>query len=273
MSKIQIDKGKIIRGKPIVLNDFITIYQHSIGEILDFGEQQFFTTFHTMCSAPWDIPSMLDDMGIFFMDITDWENFIMMRSIYQKKSTSILLGDLDISSFEPVPRLKEDITDETPENEMYEIILQDKDGHIIDESLYRILIAYISEIINFQHKNKKPGNKTTAKILIEDDKRERKRIAEKDKPYESFIYDSVISLVNTEELSYTYETIFDLTLYQFTKSLIQIQGKKSAIALLQGSMSGFCDTSNIPKEDMQWMYSDDKYKPKGKKLVNQKVKK
>ena len=84
---------------------------------------------------------------------------------------------------------------------------------------------------------------------------------------ESYIYDTVISLVNTEELSYTYETIFNLTLYQFTKSLIQIQGKKSAIALLQGSMSGFCDTSGIPKEDLQWMYSDDKYKPKGKKTL------
>ena len=42
MSKIYVDKGKIIRGKPIVLNDFITIYQYSIGEILDFGEQKFF---------------------------------------------------------------------------------------------------------------------------------------------------------------------------------------------------------------------------------------
>ena len=273
MSKIQIDKGKIIRGKPIVLNDFITIYQHSVGDILEFGEQQFFTTFHTMCSAPWDIPSMLDDMGIFFMDISEWENFIMMRSIYSKESTSILLGDLDISSFQPVPRIKDGVTDDTPENEMYEIVLQDEEGHIIDEPMYRLLTAYIGEIINFHHKNKRPGNKTTAKIFIEDDRKERKRLAEKDKPYESFIYDSVISLVNTEELSYTYETIFDLTLYQFTKSLIQIQGKKSAMALLQGSMSGFCDTSNIPKEDMQWMYSDDKYKPKGKKLVNQKVKK
>ena len=272
MPKVQVDKGKIIRGKPIVINDFITIYQHTIGEILDFGEQQFFTTFHTMCSAPWDMPSMLDDMGIFFMDITDWECFVMMRSIFTKEATSILLGDLDISSFQIKPRLKENITEDTPEDEQFEITLEDDAGHIIDESIYRLLIAYISEIINFSHKNKKPGNKTTAKILIEDDRRERKRIAEKDKPYESFIYDSVISLVNTEELSYTYETIFDLTLYQFTKSLIQIQGKKSAMALLQGSMSGFCDTCNIPKEDMQWMYSDEKYKPRGKKLVNQKVK-
>ena len=273
MPKIQIDKGKIIRGKPIILNDFITIYQHPIGEILDFGEQQFFTTFHTMCSAPWDIPSMLDDMGIFFMDITPWECFVMMRSIYPKESTSILLGDLDIASFQPVPRIKEGITEETPENEMYEIVLQDEQEHIIDENIYNQLISYISEIINFQHKNKKPGNKATAEIMIMDDRKERKRSVEKDKPYESFIYDSVISLVNTEECSYNYDTIFDLTLYQFTKSLIQIQGKKSAMALLQGSMSGFCDTSGIPKEDMQWMYSDEKYKPRGKKLVSEKSKK
>lgn len=272
MSKIQIDKAKIIRGNPIVLNDFITIYQHTIGEIVEFGEQRFLSTFHTMCSSPWDIPSMLDDMGVYFMDITPWELFILFRSMYSKEATSILLGDLDLSSFQPLTREKEGINDDTPEDEKYEIILRDEEGHIIDQTIYELLIAYISEIINFQHKNKKPGNKTTAMILIQDDRKDRKRAEEKDKPYESFIYDSVISLVNTEELSYTYETIFDLTLYQFTKSLIQIQGKKSAMALLQGSMSGFCDTSGIPKEDMQWMYSDDKYKPKGKKLVNQKIK-
>ena len=272
MPKIYVDKGKIIRGKPIVLNEFITIYQHTIGEILDFGEQKFLSTFHTMCSAPWDIPSMLDDMGIFFMDLSSWELFVMMRSIYPKESTELLLGDLDLSSFQPVVRLNENCEENTEDNNMREIILQDDNGYIIDESTYNLLVAYISEIINFQHKNKKPGNKATANIMIMDDRKERKRAEKENKPYESFIYDSVISLVNTEECSYNYETIFDLTLYQFTKSLIQIQGKKSAMALLQGSMSGFCDTSGIPKEDMQWMYSDDKYKPRGKKLINEKHK-
>lgn len=280
--KIYVDKAKIIRGRPIVINDFITIYQHSIGEIVEQGEQKFFSIFHTMCSAPWDMPSTLDDMGIFFMDLTPWELFVMMRAMYDVESTGMLLGDLDLSKFQPVVRLKEiekkeiigqEQNDETVQEPQQEIILQDEEGHIIDEDMYDLLIAYIGEIINFQHKNKKPGNRTTANILIEEDRKERKRAEEKDKPYESFIYDSVISLVNTEELSYTYETIFDLTLYQFMKSLIQIQGKKSAMALLQGSMSGFCDTSNIPKEDMQWMYSDEKYKPKGKKLVNTKIKK
>ena len=259
----QIDKGKVLRGQPIVLNEVITIYQHSIGDILDFGEQQFFSTFHTMCSAPWDMPSMLDDMGIDFMDISSWEFFIMMRSLYSKSNTSILLGDLDISTFIPIVVQKED---------RQEIILKNEEGLVIDENMYEELISYISEIISYNHKNKKAGNKTTAKILIEEDRRERKRNEKKEKPYESIIYDAVISLVNTEELSYTYETIFNLTLYQFMKSFTQIQGKKSAIALLQGSMSGFCDTSNIPKEDMQWIYSDDKYKPRTRKLVNNKVK-
>ena len=223
-----------------------------------------------MCSNPWDMPALLDEMGINYMEITSWEMFVMMHSMYNIDSTKMLLGDLDLSSFQPMVRNIDN--EESTNDPIHEIILCDDNGNIIDEDIYNLLIAYISEIINFQHKNKKPGNKTTANILLQEDIKERKKAAEKDKPYESYIYDTVISLVNTEELSYTYETIFNLTLYQFTKSLIQIQGKKSAIALLQGSMSGFCDTSGIPKEDLQWMYSDDKYKPKGKKLVNQKTK-
>ena len=86
------------------------------------------------------------------------------------------------------------------------------------------------------------------------------------------IYDIIISLVNTEEFSYTYDTVYDLTLYQLMKSFTQIQGKKAAVALMQGSMSGFVDTSGISNMDMTWTYSAEKYKPKGKKLITNKTK-
>ena len=89
----------------------------------------------------------------------------------------------------------------------------------------------------------------------------------KNDKYESMFHNGIISLVNTEEFPYTYETVFNLTMYQFTKSLMQINGKKQACAMLQGSMSGFVDTSKIPSSSFQWMYSDEKYnKRTGKTL-------
>ena len=40
---------------------------------------------------------------------------------------------------------------------------------------------------------------------------------------------------------------------------------------MQGSMSGFVDTKGIPAIDMTWTYSDEKYKKKDKKLINNKT--
>ena len=136
---------------------------------------------------------------------------------------------------------------------------------LIDEDLYKQFISYVKAMIGFEHSGKKAGNEITRRTLIELDRKQRRRDAKKQ--YESILFNGIISLVNTEEFKYNYKTVFDITLFQFTKSLIQIQGKKAACALLQGSMSGFCDTSKIPQKDFQWTYSEDKYnKPRGKKL-------
>mgnify|MGYP006967418777 CR=1 FL=1 len=42
---------------------------------------------------------------------------------------------------------------------------------------------------------------------------------------------------------------------------------------MQGSMSGFVDTSGVDPKEFDWTYSEDKYKPKGKKLITKTVKK
>ena len=41
---------------------------------------------------------------------------------------------------------------------------------------------------------------------------------------------------------------------------LQVQTKKQSCALLQGSMSGFMDTSKIDKKLLNWMYEEPKQK-------------
>lgn len=251
-----IDKLKLISGEPIVICDGLTLLQPTLGEIRDYGESNFYSTFWTICSSPWDMPSALDDVGINFMEINEWQLFQSIITGFSKDQTKPIFGDLDFSAFQVMKRTREDGTSD--------IVLVNGDL-IIDEDIYKQFIQYVRATIGFEHSGKKAGDELTRKLLIEDDRKQRKRNAKK--AYESVLYNGVISLVNTEEFKYNYHTIWDITLFQFTKSLIQIQGKKAACALLQGSMSGFCDTSKIPRKDFQWMYSEDKYnKPKGKKL-------
>ncbi len=251
-----IDKLAIISGDPIEICEGLILYQPTLRDIKNFGESRFYSIFWTLCSAPWDMPSALDDAGINFMEISEWELFQSLALGFTQEQTKLIFGDLDFSKFKLMRRTQPDGKED--------VVLYTEEV-IIDENLYKQFIAYVKAMIGFEHSGKKAGNETTRKILIEEDRKQKKRNSKKE--YESVLLNGIISLVNTEECKYNYQSIFDMTLFQFTKSLVQIQGKKAACALLQGSMSGFCDTSKIPQKDFQWMYSEDKYnKPKGRKL-------
>jgi len=260
-----LNKNRILRGKPIEITDWLILQQPTIDEIEEFGEDDFYSTAWTLCSSPWDMPSMLDDLGINFMEISEWDFFRILLSVIDPSKLKIIMGDFDFREF----RLMEE---QTQDGDKRTVLYRPSDQAVFDEELYKVFIAYLRELIGFQHKNKKAANKATAKIMIIDDRKERKRNAKKQDESESMIFDIIVSLVNTEEFSYTYETVYGLTLYQLMKSFTQIQGKKAAVALMQGSMSGFVDTKDISSTDMTWTYSDDKYKPKGKKLINNKTK-
>ena len=269
--KLEIDRLSFLRGKPIKISDLVTIYQPTIGQIEEVGEQKFLNTFWIMCSCAWDMPSTFADMGIDFMSVSDWEFFIQTVRNFSVEDTRLILGDIDFSKLLPMESRKgEDDTNPqivlaNPEPITINGIEYQPAQYIFTEEMYHQMIPYIREMIGFTHKGRKAKNKTTAMILIMDDRKQRSR--HKNDPYESMFHNGIISLVNTEEFPYTYETVFDLTMYQFTKSLIQIQGKKQACAMLQGSMSGFVDTSKIPSSSFQWMYSDEKYSKHGGKTL------
>lgn len=262
---MELNKLNLLAGDSIQITDWLSLRQPTIEEIRKYGEDEFYSTAWTLCSSPWDMPSMLDDVGIDFMQISEWDFFRILLTIVDPSKLQILMGDVNFQEFQPMKEYTSDGNEKV-------VLYRPSDQVVFDEDMYNTFIAYLRELIGFSHKGKKAANKATAKIMIIDDRKERQRAAKKPKDNTSMIFDIILSLVNTEEFSYTYETVFGLTLYQLMKSFIQIQGKKSACALMQGSMSGFVDTKGIPSSDMTWTYSDDKYKPRGKKLVNNKTK-
>lgn len=259
-----INKSKILRGDSIVVNEKITLRQPTINEIIDFDEGKFFGIFYSMCSSAYDRPSMFADMGIDFMTVSDWQYFLSVVQVMDKESTKLIFGDFDFSEFALMKRTN-------PDDTLDYVLYRESDGYVFDEKVYHEVIPYVREMVNFHHTGKKAANKSTAKLLIMDDRRERER--NKNKEPESMLDGILLSLVNTEEFSYTYKTVYELTIYQLMKSFTQICGKKLAIARMQGSMSGFVDTSGVDPKEFDWTYSEDKYKPKGKKLITKTVKK
>ena len=87
--------------------------------------------------------------------------------------------------------------------------------------------------------------------MIERNRRKKQRLAKK--PYKSFLENMIISLVNTEEFPYNYETVMGLSVYKLNASWRQIQKKKHWEQTMNGVYFGTVDTSKINLEKINWL--------------------
>lgn len=242
-----VDKLIVLRGDDIQITPEIILHQPTLNEVTDYGEARFFSTFYSLCSIPSDMTSVLWDNGVDFMKITDWQLFMNISRSFTSEDTAIMFGDkIDFSKMQPM-RV----------GDTEEIVLVGEEI-IVSEKDYLAFIPYVREAIGYVLKRRKAGNRATKMAMIDDDRISRNLAAKKE--YESSMFSIVTSLVNTEEFGYTYKSAYDLTVYQLLKSYFQIQNKKSACALYQGSMSGFVDTSKISKDSFSWIYDEAKFK-------------
>lgn len=238
------DPLKVLRGCDVKISDSITLHQPTIGEIEKHGELLFFSVFSTICAIPSDFKSELWDKGVDWTVVDDFDLFIMLSRFYPIEKTSIIIPGIDFSTLEPMM---------SSDNQL---LLASKDASvIITRNDYILMIEYIREFLGIRPKaEKKVHDRYTKMALLNDDRRLKKK--QEGKPYKPFLLPMIVTLVNTEEFSYDYSTVFNLTINQLTKSYIQIQKKKQSIALMQGSFSGFIDTSKIKSTDLNWCYEE-----------------
>ena len=72
-----IDELKIyFRGYEYKVNDGITMISPTIGDIIEFGENEYFSTVHYLTCIPSDMMSTLWDMGIDWEELDDFDLFI-----------------------------------------------------------------------------------------------------------------------------------------------------------------------------------------------------
>ena len=107
-------------------------------------------------------------------------------------------------------------------------------------------------------KPEKGANKTTRKIMIEDD-RQRMEM-QKNKGEKSSFVPIISSLINSPEFKYGLKEVREMPMYAFMDAVTRIQIIKSTTALLNGCYSGMIDTSKINKKEFNWMreIEDDK---------------
>ena len=235
----------LMRTNQYYINDDIYIYIPTLGEIYDFGESEYYRVAQLLTSVPYDLMVQFDDMGMDYEDITEYQLFLMLLQSFvdSKQDISIVLGGLDIQKL----RIAENI-------QTNEKVMLNESGECVIDRAIQIKIANAIRKIHFWEKNeRKAGNAEAKKYLIERNRLKQKRA--KRKPVPSFLDESIVKLVNTEEFKYNYEQCMDLSIYKFNASLHQIPKKKNWEQTITGAYFGTVDLNKLNIEKIHWMSS------------------
>lgn len=273
-----------LKADRIPITDKIYVRIPTIGEILDH-EQTYYSIAYNLTSTPYQQMVRLDDMGIDYTEISEWELFMqtmhsysysitktkenikeisdqletelsdkdkikLMNAIQQSlddlgemlEGFKLIFGDLEIEGFQ----IFKDV-------EIDEIILYNTiTGVRIDRLTHLEITKVIRELNLYEHVKSKPGNENAKKYLLEKERKRLKRAARK--PYEPYLEKLVISLVNTVEFPYNYETCMNLSLYKFNQSFKQIQHKINFDNTMIGVYAGTVSTKDMKdKSVLSWI--------------------
>ena len=230
----------LLYAKSLPINDDISLNIPTIGEVLE-QEDNYFGIVSTITSTPYDMMVQLDDIGVDFSTIDDYQLFLLTFNGLKASDTSLIFGDFDFSGFE----LMQNVQNGT-------LVMHDQNRNVtIDEGIFRLICDGIRKIHHLKRVNKKPGNLEAKKYMIQ---RARKKQARRKKRMEdSSLESTIVALVNTEQFSYTYETVRDMSIYQFYESLHQIIWKVDYDNKMHGVYAGTVSTKGMSQDEFNWL--------------------
>lgn len=237
--------SNVIYGNPYKINDELTINNPTIEDICFFGEKRYWQLVSTIVSRPYDAMVKLDDMGINYQKIPDYDFFIMQAIHLEADETKILFGDFSFKGLQLMP--SEDGSD---------ILLVKNNGKVVfDKISYTMMVQYVRYIHFIKEKIEYDvGNEMTRKHLIEDTRRkmEREKRKNKNKQFESILSDIVSSIVNANGCVTTYEDTKKMHISQIYDSYMRICKILNYQQTMTGVYAGTVSYKDLDKSIIDW---------------------
>lgn len=233
----------LMRSNLYYISDNTSVYVPTLGEIYDYGEDEYYRIAQLLTAVPYDLMVQFDDIGMDYEDVDEYQLFLMLIE-------TLSMDDTDLSIFfrgADLTRLK--VVRNTDSNEV--VMIDENQNCIINHRIQNLISNGIRHIHFWEKNLKKAGNKEAKQYLIERNRVKQMRAARK--PKKSFLDDSIIQMVNTEEFKYNYEQCMDLSVYKFNASLKQIPKKKNWENTIAGAYFGTVDLSTLNIEKIHWM--------------------
>ena len=246
------DNLDLLLGKSLVLGN-LTVKHPKISDVIELGESFVFSAINIFTLKPSDLMVELYDSGIDYRNAKPYDIFIMLCGETLSRSEDGKITWNEGSQISKQIGWLTDIYDFVLSADKEDLfLLSPSTGIKIDIGVYTQMRKYFMDMNNRTEKEQyNPGNDTTVKFLIDQERRRRKREAKR--AHKSFLAPQISSLVWASGRSF--EEICDLYLYQFFDGLLRINKIKSYDNVCFGYYAGNIETSsfNKIKESLNWM--------------------
>lgn len=212
----------------------------SVGEVVE-NEDAYYDLVQLLTAMPIDFMVQLDDIGVDFTTVNDYDLFLMLFNGIKEKDTKLVFGGLDLRRFEP------GINTETNAVVLYD----EQDDLVIDRVVYTQVANILRKIHHLEKNNKKPGNEDAREYMLRRAREKAKR--RKKRNTESQLEQLITAMVNTEQFKYDYEGTKELSIYQFNESVRQVQKKVDYDNRMYGVYAGTVDPKKLSQDDLSWL--------------------
>ena len=230
----------LLYQKQYAINDKISIIIPTVGDILG-DEDKYYSMVTSLTSMPIDLMCELDDAGIDYTAINEYELFLILFSSLRQMDTSLIFGDLDLSKF---------ILTESEQNGR-PILYDVENGIRIDRAIQGQISATLRKIHHLEKNNRRPANDEAKEYMLKRAREKAKR--KKNKKDFSQLESLIIAMVNTEQYKYDFEGTLNLTIYQFNESVRQIIKKIDYEHRMAGIYAGTIDPKGMRQDDLNWL--------------------
>ena len=190
---------------------------------------------------PIDMMCQLDDVGIDFTSIDEFELFLLLFNGFKTLDTRRVFGELCLNNFEMA-------INEQNGN----IILLDRENDIvIDKAIHGKIANTLRNIHGLEKNNKKPANEQAKSYMLERARAKMKR--NKNKKTKSQLEPLIISMVCTEQYKYDFEGTLSLSIYQFNECVKQIMRKVAYDNRMIGVYAGTVNAKELSRDDLNWL--------------------
>lgn len=222
------------------INDHIKVMIPTVEKVLD-NEDAYYSMVSMITATPYDMMVQLDDIGIDFTTLNDYQLFLLVFNSLKGQDTSLLFGDLDLSGFKMMVN---------PQNNAF--VLRDQStGTVIDRAIHAQICATLRTIHSLKRNHRRPANDEAKRFLLQRARAKMKRHSSMSEA--SQLEGLITAMVNTEQFHYNYDDVGKLTIYQFNESLQQVIKKIDFDNKMHGIYAGTLSAKDLSQEELNWL--------------------